>query len=60
MGEFQDKAKGAGNNLAGKIKEGIGAATDNHSLEAEGKAQQLKGDAQNLKGDVKGALGDKA
>lgn len=59
MGEFQDKAKGAGNNLSGKVKEGIGAATDNHDLEAKGKAQQLKGDAQNLKGDVKGAFGDK-
>lgn len=59
MGEFKDKAAGVGNDLAGKVKEGIGSATDNHDLEAEGKAQQLKGDAQKVKGDVKGALGDK-
>jgi uncharacterized protein YjbJ (UPF0337 family) len=59
MGEFQDKAKGTGNDLAGKVKEGIGSATNNPELEAEGKAQQLKGDAQKLKGDVKGAFGDK-
>ncbi len=59
MGEFKDKAAGVGNDLAGKVKEGIGRATDNPELVAEGEAQQLKGDAQKLKGDVKGALGDK-
>lgn len=59
MGEFKDKAAGTGNDLAGKVKEGIGDATDNHELEAEGEAQQLKGKAQKLKGDVKGAFGDK-
>lgn len=59
MGELTDKAAGHGNKLAGKIKEGIGAATDNPELEAEGDAQQLKGEAQKLKGSVKGAFGDK-
>ena len=39
-------------------KEGIGKATDNASLEAEGKAQKLKGSAQDVKGSVKGTLGD--
>jgi uncharacterized protein YjbJ (UPF0337 family) len=59
MGEFKDKAAGVGNDLAGKVKEGIGRATDNPELVVEGEAQQLKGDAQKLKGDVKGAFGDK-
>ncbi len=59
MGEFKDKAAGVGNDLAGKVKEGIGAATNNPELEAEGEAQQLKGKAQKVSGDVKGAFGDK-
>ena len=46
------------NKLAGNVLEGIGKATDNASLEAEGKAQKLKGSAQDVKGSVKGALGD--
>lgn len=59
MGELKDKLAGTANDLAGKVKEGIGAATGNRELEAEGEAQQLKGKAQKLKGDVKGAFGDK-
>jgi uncharacterized protein YjbJ (UPF0337 family) len=59
MGEFTEKAKAAGNDLAGKVKEGIGAATDNKKLEAEGKAQQVKADVQRAAGEVKGELGDK-
>ena len=58
MGEFTDKTKAAGNKIAGGIKEGIGDATDNESLEAKGQAQQDKGKVQHAKGEVKGALGD--
>lgn len=58
MGEFTDKAKATGNKISGGIKEGIGDATDNESLEAKGKAQQAKGDVQHTKGEVKGAMGD--
>lgn len=58
MGEMTDKLSAAGNKLSGNIKEGIGKATDNQRLEAEGKAQQLKGTGQNMKGSLKGALGD--
>ena len=36
MGELKDKAAGTANDLAGKVKEGIGAATNNPELEAEG------------------------
>lgn len=59
MGELIDKAKAAGNKVAGSVKENIGKATDNERLEAEGKAQKLKGTAQDMAGSVKGAFGDK-
>ena len=49
MGEATDKLKAAGNKLAGNVKESIGKATDNASLEAEGKAQKVKGAGQTLK-----------
>ena len=58
MGEATHKLKAAGNNQAGNVKESIGKATDNASLEAEGKAQKVKGAGQDVKGSVKGALGD--
>ena len=58
MGEFTDKVKAAGNKAAGAVKEGLGDATDDARLEAEGQAQQDKGTAQNVKGSIKGALGD--
>ncbi len=41
MGEV-DKAKHEGQDLLGKAKEKIGDATDNHSLQAEGVADQVK------------------
>jgi uncharacterized protein YjbJ (UPF0337 family) len=59
MGEFTDKAKGLGNEIAGNAKQGMADATDNPRLDAEGKAQERKGEGQNLKGAVKGAFGDK-
>jgi uncharacterized protein YjbJ (UPF0337 family) len=59
MGEFVDKAKAATNDAIGNVKEGLGKATNNDKLTAEGKAQQAKADAQRVAGDVKGAFGDK-
>jgi uncharacterized protein YjbJ (UPF0337 family) len=59
MGEAIDKLKAAGNKVAGSVKEGIGHATGDTKLEAEGVAQKLKGDVQDVKGSVKGAFGDK-
>lgn len=58
MGELTDRAKGLANEAAGNIKQGIGKATDNASLNAEGKAQERKGEAQQDVGKIKGALGD--
>jgi uncharacterized protein YjbJ (UPF0337 family) len=59
MGELGDKAKGVGNEIAGKVKQGIGKATDDPLLHQEGVAQERRGEGQNLKGEVKGKLGDK-
>ena len=58
MGELTDKTKAAANKVTGSVKEAVGKATDNHELEAEGKAQQDKGRVQDVSGSVKGALGD--
>lgn len=58
MGEFVDKAKALGDKVVGNVKEGVGDATDNHSLENEGKAQQDRGTAHDVAGTVKGKLGD--
>lgn len=59
MGEAIDKLKAAGNKAAGAVKEAVGDATNNHRLEAEGKAQKAKGTAQDVAGSVKGAFGNK-
>ncbi|RXZ66427.1 CsbD family protein [Pelagerythrobacter rhizovicinus] len=59
MGEFKDKAKGLGNEIAGNAKRAAAEVIGNPRLDAEGKAQERKGQAQNLKGEVKGAVGDK-
>ena len=55
MGELTDKAKGIGNEIAGKVKQ----QSSDESTQAEGFAQERKGEGQNLKGKIKGALGDK-
>ena len=55
MGELTDKAKGIGNEIAGKAKQLSG----DESTQAEGVVQERKGEGQNLKGKIKGALGDK-
>ena len=43
MGEFADKAKGLGNEIAGNVKQAAGHATDSPNLKAEGIAQERKG-----------------
>lgn len=39
-----DKIRNAAEDAAGKVKEGVGKATDNERLEAEGHAQQTEAD----------------
>lgn len=52
-----DKARNAGEELAGKAKEAAGKATGNEDLEAEGRAQQAKADLKQAGENVKDAFG---
>ncbi|MDV7213015.1 CsbD family protein [Azotobacter beijerinckii] len=56
MGSTGDKIKGKANEAIGKIKQGVGEATDNPRLKGEGRVQETKGKAQQLKGEVKDTL----
>ncbi len=63
MSSMSDKAKGVGNEIAGKVKEGVGKATGNDNMEADGAGQKVKGQAQQAVGNLKDAaknLVDKA
>ncbi len=42
LGDMGDKAKHAGQEALGKAKEGVGKATDDDSMQAEGQADQGK------------------
>ncbi len=53
MDDIKDEVKGSYNKGVGKVKEEVGDATDNRSLEMEGKGQHLKGEVQDKMGDVK-------
>jgi uncharacterized protein YjbJ (UPF0337 family) len=58
MGGTEDRTEGAWDKAKGKVKEGVGDATDNESLEHEGRADQAKGDAEKAKGHLKDAAED--
>ena len=45
MGSASDKARGLGNEAAGKIKQGIGEMTGSERMKAEGEMQEAKGEA---------------
>ena len=51
-----NRIEGAGNKLAGSVKEGIGKLTGDHGLQAEGAAQKLGGSVQNAAGKVQDAV----
>ena len=55
MGELVDKAKGLGNEIAGKVKQ----LSKDEDTQAEGWVQERKGEVQGLKGKIEGALGNK-
>ena len=55
MSSTTDKAKGYANQAVGKAKEGIGRATGDANLEAEGDAQQIQGNVQVGVGKIKDA-----
>ncbi len=53
MTSTTDKIKGAANEVAGAVKQGVGEAVGNPKLQVEGAAQKLKGQAQGAVGDAK-------
>ncbi|RVU14385.1 CsbD family protein [Methylobacterium oryzihabitans] len=56
MSSTTDTIKGLANEALGNVKQGIGKATGNDSLVAEGKAQEIKGEAQRTVGEAKDGL----
>lgn len=58
MGQAEDKARGAGNEAVGRIKQAAGDLTGNTDLKAEGEVQELKGEGQTALGKAKDAVGD--
>jgi uncharacterized protein YjbJ (UPF0337 family) len=53
-----DKIQHAGEEAAGKVKEGVGKATDDRSLEAEGKGDQAAANVKQAGDDAKDAIKD--
>lgn len=49
----QDRIKGAGDQMKGKIKEGAGKLTGDEKLKTEGKVDQAKGKVENAIGGAK-------
>ena len=56
MSSTSDKMKGVANKAVGKVKQGLGEATDDPELKGEGKLQEAKGDLQKATGDAKSAI----
>jgi uncharacterized protein YjbJ (UPF0337 family) len=56
MNPNNDKLNGSVNSSVGSLKEGVGRATGNQDLEAEGSIQKTKGHAQKLSGAIKDTL----
>ena len=46
MSSTTDKLKGTANQAIGKVKQGVGEATDDPALKSEGHLQEAKGDVQ--------------
>ena len=53
----EDRAQGMFENLKGKLKQIAGIVTDNHELEAKGRAQRLVGKSREKLGDIKKVVG---
>lgn len=51
-----DKAKHSAEEAGGKMKEGVGKATDDEKLEAEGKLDQAKASAKKAGDEIKDAF----
>lgn len=51
-----DRIKGAGKNLGGKLKEGLGDLTGDEKMKREGQADRLEGKVQNTIGGAKDTM----
>jgi uncharacterized protein YjbJ (UPF0337 family) len=58
MGGMGDKFEGKADELKGKVKEGVGDATDDRSMQAEGVGDQAEGKVEQAIGDAKDAWED--
>ena len=58
MGGLGDKLEGKAEEVKGDVKEKVGDATDNRSLQAEGVGDQASGEAKQAIGEAKDALND--
>ena len=56
MGSTTDKIKGVANEAMGNVKQGVGRATGNEKLEAEGVVQEIKGETHLAIGKAKDAV----
>ena len=56
MSSSTDKIKGTANQAIGKIKKGVGEATDDPAMKGEGRLQEAKGKVQKAVGDAKTAI----
>ena len=54
-----DKTQHKAEEMVGKVKQGVGKATDNERLEAEGHAEETKADLKQAGDKVKDAFTDK-
>ena len=55
---LDDKVRNEAEDVQGKVKEGVGKATDDERLEAEGKADQFSSDLKQAGEKVKDAFRD--
>ena len=55
----RDRAEGTGNELKGRVKQGIGGLTGDREQQSEGMADETKGNIQQGIGDIKDKLSDK-
>lgn len=58
MGGLDDKLEGKADELSGKVKEGVGDATDDRRLQAEGVGDQAEGKVEQAIGEAKDAWED--
>jgi len=56
----KDRIAGTAKDIKGKVKQGVGEATGDASMEAEGRMEQAEGKVQNKVGQAKDAVRDAA